>query len=210
MICTLAEIKTALGISDTSEDAFLTRQGQLVSDAIEAYCKRRFLTGTYTQTFYADEHEPSKELVLAAFPVASITSVTVDNVVMDSSEYRLNPAAGILIRPYGWHRCTKTVVVYAAGYAQGSIPSNVKEVVYNVVGERRSKKNAGIDLNFGSDVQRISIPGTISVDFDYTLANNDRTTPFGSIIGNYLNVLDFYRSDRAVVGAGRLEYVAVS
>ena len=87
------------------------------------------------------------------------------------------------------------------------MPTTIQYVVKAIVEERYNKKLSGVSLNFGSDVQRISIPGTISIDFDYTLTSNDRVNAFGNLLGSYLNLLDFYRSERAILGASRLNYV---
>ena len=101
----------------------------------------------------------------------------------------------------------ETVIEYDAGYA--TIPSAILSVLDSLVGERYNKKSSGVDLNFGSDVQRISIPGTISLDFDYSLSNNERKSAYGSILGNNANILDDWRSDRAVLGSDKLIYVEV-
>ena len=75
------------------------------------------------------------------------------------------------------------------------------------MGERYNKKSSGVDLNFGSDVQRVSIPGAISIDFDYSLSNNERKSAYGVILGSNSNILDDWRSERSVIGSGKLEYV---
>ena len=68
-----------------------------------------------------------------------------------------------------------------------------------VVDERNNKIN-NIAPNFGSNVQRLSIPGTMSIDFDYTLQANERSSSFGMFLGNYINVVDYYRSERVAIG----------
>ena len=203
MIASLDEIKTYLGITASDQDDFLTEQGQIVSDAIEAYCRRKFESTAYTQTFYRSENLTSKKMSLFMFPVISIASIEEDEVALTG--YRIHKPSGIVVRETGLFFCAEeTVVTYTAGYA--TVPLLLKNVVYQVVGERYTKRISGVGLNFGSDVQRISIPGTISIDFDYSLSNNDRTTAFGGIIGNYLNQLDYFRSERALSGTDKLSY----
>jgi hypothetical protein len=99
----------------------------------------------------------------------------------------------------------ETVILYDAGYE--TLPSTIQSVLDSVVQERYNKNTSGVDLNFGSDVQRISIPGAISIDFDYSLNNNDRKSAFGVILGANLNILDPYRSERAILGESKLIYV---
>lgn len=209
MIVTLAEMKTYLGLSGTTYDAFLTEQLQLISDAVEAYCRRVFKEGDYVQTFYRDENETTKRLFPFHWPVTAVESIFEDSVELDDASYRVNKPTGIITRPYGAFFCAvETVVTYSAGYE--TVPSPVVNVVKTCVEERYNKKISGVDLNFGSDVQRISIPGAISIDFDYSLNNNDRKNTLGLLLGANLNVLDLYRNDRAIVSSDRLVYVEVA
>lgn len=61
-------------------------------------------------------------LILNRFPVASIASVTLDDTVIDASEYRLDPGTGLLHRldasgyPSCWWFSKAAVIVYDAGY----------------------------------------------------------------------------------------------
>lgn len=206
MLDSLANVKARLGITTSDYDTFLTQQITLISDVIEAYCRRKFLTDDYIQTFYSSDYSLKKQLELYHFPVTAVTSVEQDAVVLNPTDYRLHQPTGILTNKSSSFFCSEeTVVEYTAGYA--ICPSPILAVLDALVGERYNKKAAGVDLNFGSDVQRISIPGAISIDFDYTLANNDRKSAYGTIIGNYANVLDDWRSERSVIGSGKLEYV---
>lgn len=206
MLVTLNEIKSYLGITNTTYDSFLTQQGTLVSNIIEAYCRRTFSLGSYVQTFYSDENRPAKTITPYHFPVTEVDSIVEDDVELDSTLYRLHKPTGIITQPYGsFFFARETVVTYTAGYA--NIPDAIKSVVFSIVQERYNKKTSGIDLNFGSDVQRISIPGAISIDFDYSLSNNERKSAFGSILGSQVNVLDYFRSERAIIGSDKLEYI---
>lgn len=210
MLDTLSNVKARLGITDTEYDTFLTQQIHLVSDAIEGYCGRKFAAATYDQTFYRNETKTSSIAELFHYPLNSVASITEDGVVRDSSEYRLNKPSGrvILKSSYGYFfGAEETVIRYNAGYA--TIPSIILSVLDSVVQERYNKKTSGVDLNFGSDVQRISVPGAISIDFDYTLNNNERKSAYGTIIGSNANLLDPYRSERAVLGTLKMNYVEV-
>ncbi len=208
MLDTLANVKSRLGITGTENDSFLTAQIEMVSDSIEAYCRRVFTEADYVQTFYRGDYQPCGLLELFHYPVSAVASVVEDGSTLDASLYRLHQPTGRLIRPSGvFFYALQTVVTYTSGLAD--VPSPVLSVLDSVVQERYNKKTSGVDLNFGSDVQRISIPGVMSIDFDYTLNNNDRKSTFGVILGNNLNILDYYRSDRAVLGNGKLSYVVV-
>ena len=212
MLVSLADMKAYLGIGDNSQDAFLTFQIELVSEAIEGYCNRKFEQNSYTQTFYTQQFEQYPITIpLFHYPVDSITSIVEKSVISDPGvaveDYVVHSPTGKLTKMFGRFFCQGSIleVVYDAGYA--TIPILIQNVVYGVVQERYNKKVNGVDLNFGTDVQRISIPGTISIDFDYSLNNNERKTHFGQILGSYVNTLDSFRSERSVVGDLRVSYV---
>lgn len=205
MLLTLDYMKGYLGIPtlDTSNDAFLTEQCEIVSDAVEMYCQRVFKEKTWKETVHGPELRNLTKYRLYQFPVTTVTSVKInggdplDDVILYKS-------AGIISRNKGF--CLKAddvmEITYTAGFS--TIPPIIRSVVMSVVAERYNKKKAGIDLSFGSDVQRVSIPGVISIDYDYSLTSNDEKTLLGSILGNHLNALTLFRSERSVLGSGEL------
>lgn len=206
MLDSLANVKSRLGISGTTYDTFLTQQIQMISDVIERYCRRKFLATEYQQTFYPEDNRSSTLMTLYHYPVIEVASITQDEVAMEDSFFRLNKDTGIIRNLVGqFFTYDETVVTYTAGYA--TCPAPVLEVLDGIIQERYNKKVAGIGLNFGSDVQRISIPGTISIDFDYSLESNTRKSAYGAILGNYANILDDWRSERAVIGNDKLTYL---
>lgn len=208
MLDTLSNVKSRLGIAVNTHDDFLTQQIQLVSDVIEAYCRRKFIRANYKQTFYGDEIPATRGFYLFHYPVSSILSFKEDTQEATAEDYRLHSQTGHIRGTFGrsfFHAYSVTEVEYTAGYE--TCPSPVLAVLDSIVQERYNKKTSGVDLNFGSDVQRISIPGAISIDFDYTLTSNERKSAYGTILGNNANILDDWRSERAVIGSGKLEYM---
>jgi len=211
MLVSLDDMKAYLGIpsGNTSNDVFLTQQIQTISEAIENYCGRKFESATYTQLFYKDDYIqrdlPRDTLTMYHFPLISVNTIkskqTEADVGTDITNYRVHkPTAKITNKDYfDMFSFSEIVEVnYTAGYA--SIPFVIQNCVYSLVQERYNKKSNGIDLNFGSDVQSISIPGTISIAYDYSLNDNERKNAFGAILGKYVNTLDFYRSERTLLG----------
>jgi hypothetical protein len=145
-------------------------------------------------------------MTLFHYPLISVDSITEDGVVLGAEKYRVHKDSGIVLHLDGvFLGAEETIVAYTAGYA--AVPSPILSVLDSIVQERYNKKMSGVDLNFGSDVQRISIPGAIAIDFDYSLSNNNRSTPFGVVLGSNINILDYYRSDRVLLGHGKLVYV---
>lgn len=227
MLVTLDEMKTYLGIEliDTTYDAFLTEQITIISAAIENYCGRKFNEASYTQTYYRSDFydgDSIDSLFLYHYPLTTITSVKeierssgVDTeTVLTAEDYRAHYESGEfrrlcegLVRT--WFNClsqnSRIEIAFDAGYA--TIPYELRSVTYSLVEERYNKKVNGVELNFGNDVQQVSIPGTISISYDYTLQSNERKNAFGMLIGNYANVLDFFRSERSVIGTIKDNYV---
>lgn len=196
---------TTARIEVLTYDAFLTEQIQILSDSVEGYCGRKFLAADYVQTFYADDFRQAlKELPLFHYPLNSVASLTEDT--FPTTDYRMHKPSATLTHNNLFFICSREIVVtYNAGYT--TLPSEIRSVIYSLIEQSYNRKLSGVPLNFGSDVQRISIPGTISVDFDFSLNTNERKNKYGTILGSYLNVLDAFRSERVVIGSGRLAYV---
>lgn len=214
-IITLQELKDYVGEATATYDDFLTDQIALIQAAMEGYCGRKFDEATYTQTYYRDFNTQLSVPKIWAFhyPVTSITSITEDTLV-DAADYLLKPENGQIRkmdddRASIWFKDDKKITaIYVAGYAAGTAPRDLQQVIYAIGSENYNKKVAGVDINFGSNVQRISIAGVMSIDFDYTLESNQRSSAYGMILGDWANVLDNYRSERVLTGEIFENYVS--
>lgn len=216
MLVSLADMKTHLGITDATYDTFLNTQLTEVSDIVENYCGRVFSEASYIQTFYRDDFDDQKPRTIPLFhyPLTTLTYVKegseTSGVFTENTEIttdiRQQKPLGKITLPEGFFGYDEVLQVsYDAGYA--TIPSAIQVAVKSIVEEKYNKYVSGVGLNFGSDVQSIAIPGTISVTFDYTLQQNQRSNAYGTVIGAYTNILDQWRSSRTVVGQGRITYV---
>lgn len=208
----VSKIKEQLNITDDTYDAFLKEQEAVISESIEGYCGRKFLLASYTQTFYKKDYDAGvQELSLFHYPMVSVDTIVQadkDGDILDitDDDVILQYPKGLLYyRPGFFSRGDRLAVSYSAGFEK--VPAPVRNVFYAIIEERYNKKISNVALNFGSDVQRISIPGTISIDFDYSLQANERKTAYGTILGNYVNILDSYRSERTIIGSGVISYV---
>jgi uncharacterized phiE125 gp8 family phage protein len=123
-LTTLAEAKAYLRITETSEDSLIESLINAVSDQIENYCRRKLKEQTYTDEEYDGTNSAS--LLLSQFPVSSITSVKIDDVLIDSSEYKLRKSTGILIRKNStWPKDIMNIkVTYVSGY--NPVPSDLE------------------------------------------------------------------------------------
>lgn len=214
MLITLAEIKDYLSISGTSDDTFLQSQISLFSQAISYYCRRNFEAANYVQKFYREDFDrnslPIKDLYLAEYPLNSVAQVLIGTEVVDPSEYRFSSKYGKLTFVRGKEKYFGSYDMIQVEYNSGmtTIPDVLKDVCYSLISERYSKKKTGAQLSFGSDVQQVSIPGVMSISYDYTLSSNERSSSFGTLLGNHVNILDYFRSERQAIGPGRIEVVS--
>lgn len=121
-IHTLAEVKAQLGLTDATDDAALTVWLNGLEGRFDVHCRRRFLVGSETEYFDGDHWQ----LPLHRFPVASITSVHVDDervygadTLLGSGEYVLNARQGLLSYGSGttrWPAGLQAIkVVYTGG-----------------------------------------------------------------------------------------------
>lgn len=227
-LLTLTEIKDYLGETTTDHDAFLNQQNDLFSSAIENYCGRKFVDTSYTQTLYYSDFAADvgiSRIYLYHYPFTTITAIRAisrvngidTTTVLTSEDYRSQDKKGSIQRtcegrPVNWFVYDglstngRYEIDFNAGYTD--TPLEIKDAMLSLIEERYNRKKSGIALNFGNDVQNISIPGTISIAFDYTLQNNERKNKFGVLLGSYLNVFDFWRSERALIGEIKENYVS--
>lgn len=231
MLVSLGDMKTYLGETGATFDAFLTQQITVVSDAIEGYTARVFASTAYVQTYYYQDYTDDfarRYLYSFHYPLTAITQIQEiekdddgnDTVTatLTANEFLFKPETGKIYKTeangtrLNWFQCRATnsriEVSYNAGFA--TTPTPVEQVVYDLVEQQYNKKKAGVAINFGKGVQRISVPGVMSLDFDYTLTSNERKSKFGMILGDHGNVLDQYASERSLGGLGEIRENYVS
>lgn len=149
-LLTLAEMKAALGITDSSSDAALTTLGLQISDLIARECKvpaegvapptlrKETLVETFRQTVRVNP------LILARRFVDTITSVVEDGVTLTTADYETDKAAGLTTRldSSGGVVCwpaVKIVVTYSCGFE--TVPELLKLAAITVLREQWSAKS---------------------------------------------------------------------
>lgn len=121
-LVTLDRVKAEFSITTSANDAILNSKIDEATSDIEMHLRRDLSRATVSQTFWSDGDHCANCLSLERYPAPSITSVTVDDVEVDASEYRLDGDAGLLYRldssgyPCVWIWCKSIVVIYAGGY----------------------------------------------------------------------------------------------
>jgi Phage gp6-like head-tail connector protein len=134
LLTTLDRVKRELNIANDASDEILEDKIAEASSDIAQAIPQRLPREDVRETFWHDEgahhwHTPHHHgnpsqttLFLRRTPAVKIDSVTVDDIAIDPSEFRLDPDAGLLDRvssdgiPCAWFFCKSVVVAYAAGF----------------------------------------------------------------------------------------------
>jgi hypothetical protein len=134
---------------DYSKDRILERFVNSTSDMVSKYCNRKFIADTYTEYYRG---LGSTRIVLNQYPINKITSVKVNSAAYTAGiDYvtadRTYLDRGFLVRESGWtwygyetglvRELTAPVdnveVVYSAGYTLSNLPSDIEDVVIDMV-----------------------------------------------------------------------------
>lgn len=119
-LTTVDRVKLELSITTDASDALLGIKINEASSDIEAHLSRTLAYAGLTQTFWGEG--TADYLILDRAPVGSIVSVTLDDDLVDSDEYRLDADSGILYRldssgyPCTWYWCKSVIIVFTGGY----------------------------------------------------------------------------------------------
>jgi uncharacterized phiE125 gp8 family phage protein len=170
---TLANVKARLGITTSADDTLLGLLQDAADVAVEQYCDRDFVGGTYTEY-----HTGGTEFIhLRNYPVASVTSVKVDatrnfgaETVVAATDYVVHSDRGVIQSAAGvfvpspaaglvntdtrtWTRGPRVIqVVYAT--ATGQVPAAVKEAYARLVGHGYRRVKTDQASNFQNVAQQ--------------------------------------------------------
>lgn len=134
-LISLDDLKLALGITGTAEDAQLQAMITFHSRIIAEYCDRRFGLAEAMETFTFDRGEvmPLRgALVLSLYPVAEIIEVST------GADYEIDPVTGRLWHSTGYWS-GPVLVNYSGGYdLPEAAPARLQKAVIEAVYEGRT------------------------------------------------------------------------
>jgi uncharacterized phiE125 gp8 family phage protein len=168
---TLANVKTRLGISGSSDDTLL---GLLMDSAdawIANYTGRDFVGGTFTEYFPGG----LELLVLANFPVTGVTSVKIDpagsfgsETLIAATSYAVHSERGVIQSKVGrFGSCAPRAVQVVYTTATSSVPNDVKEAYARLVGHWYTHVKTQVAATFQNiDVQKF---GDVTTDYQLTM-----------------------------------------
>jgi hypothetical protein len=147
-LISLADLKLALRITGTTEDAALQAAITFQSRIIADYCDRRFGLAQATETFTLDHYESMltrQALTLSLYPVVEVTDVSIAG--MTETDYDFDPASGRLwpwktgvnVYPFGYWGSTPIAVTYSGGYSLPTdAPARLQRAVIDAVNAGRT------------------------------------------------------------------------
>lgn len=200
-LTTRATAKTRLEITDTSEDYYLDALLAGVSSVISTYLNivpasdgtRTLGRETLVHTFRNISGTGLKSIMLARYPVTSITSVYEDGVLTDPTLYEVDGATGIVTKldsagdPTRW--CfRKCVVTFVAGWklpgdTGRTLPQDIEEAALDLIKAVRASRTRDPSLRSENILSGL---------YSYTLFDSSSSTQ--SIPASIATVLDGYRN----------------
>jgi len=182
MLVTRDNLKTFLGITDSSKDALLDLLNDQVSAMVEKKCGRTFDETVYTDEEYDGTSE--KKLVLKQFPVTATTTFKLERnwatdnsddwEEIDTDDYWVDNNEGIVTKLTEFLAGKQNYrATYSAGY--GTIPYDLQYVVMQSIGLFLNKRRA-------SGLKSETL-GDHTVVFEGIIAEND----------NLYNMISDYR-----------------
>ena len=138
-LISLADLKLALGIEGTTEDAALQAAITMQSRIFAEYCDRRFGLAEVRETFTFDRNEtmlPRQALTLSLYPVVEVIEVSTAGAT--AADYEFDPASGRLWTGGCWAE-TVVAVLYSGGYdLPEQSPARLQQAVIQAVNEGRT------------------------------------------------------------------------
>lgn len=124
-LTTLDAVKGYLKINydQFTDDETLEELINACSTAIENYCRRKFKVQSHDEEY---DGTGKKYLLLEQYPVTTITSVSINGVLLHPTEYKVKKSNGLLLRTNGfWPVGDINInVVYTAGLSE--IPADLE------------------------------------------------------------------------------------
>lgn len=137
-LISLADLKLALGITGSADDATLQAAITFQSRIIAEYCNRRFGRAEAQETFIFDRGEiiPARvALTLSLYPVAEVIEISTAGAT--AADYELDPVSGRLWTDGGW--TDRVEVIYSGGYdLPEEAPARLAKAIIETVNEGRT------------------------------------------------------------------------
>ena len=134
-LTTLANVKQWLGVTSSTDDAFLGRLISFASAFVQNYINRNILIASYSEIY---DGKGGYALMLPNYPITAVSSLTIDGVSIPAassplvSGYTFN-SARITLNGYRFNSGYDNVAInYTAGFA--TVPLDLEQAVIEIIG----------------------------------------------------------------------------
>jgi len=197
-LITLADLKTALGIVDTTQDAELNRLINVYSQAIENYTERQMCETDREVVYIPRSTCHMRKMQVPQWPIITVTSLMIDGIEITDAEYAVNDLTGYIypLRGDGWTINSYAHLEYSSGYAP--IPADLQNVMISLCG---SALNSGASTGDVGPLKSMRVEGAVTEQYYDARESTTSTasTSGAEDIGKFYSVLDYYRGERAFV-----------
>jgi uncharacterized phiE125 gp8 family phage protein len=141
-LVTLAQAKTQLKITGSSEDTFLESLVNRASEKAKKYCGRNFITDDFVE-FYDGTGEDF--IIVRNYPIISLTSLYDDPLRLFGADTQISIASDVLLDPGPgiirlWNQRNFFIrgkanvrVSYSGGYEDDTVPYDLQEAVLTMI-----------------------------------------------------------------------------
>lgn len=178
-LTTLANAKSWLGITGSTDDAMLTRLVSMASAWVVAHINRQILTASYTTTFNGNGGDT---MLMPNTPITAVTAVTIDGVVIPAQTTVGTPGFtfdgnAVYLIGYTFTQFKANVVIsYTAGY--DTTPLDVEQATLELVEYRYTARSHPSQKSVGMAGQTTAfITDDIPAYVKAMLANYRRVAP---------------------------------
>lgn len=188
----LDSLKLFVGITDTAQDAELTRALNAAGPAVESYLDRVIASREVIQQF------PGYfgTVMLHNAPVTGTPAVTLNGVSNTSYSVYHSGTMAYLTRtgqprdaPIDWRQFDQVDVTYTAGWIE--LPSDMATAIVYVASGLFASEGTGVSPSGGGDVSRMSINDVGSIS--YATGADTGLAPWGVIPSTAAEMLSRYR-----------------
>lgn len=183
LLCSLDDLKTWLGVTGTGQDGMLTRLITAASAFIESWLSRTVAVTDYTET---RDGNNTMRLMLRHYPVAAITSVSIDGVAIGAAGSAIENGyvfddKQVLLRGYRFtHGYQNVTIVYSAGLssnAPNDVPGDLQQACIELAALKyRRRMNEG---NSSKSIQGETV----------AFVTADMPKPVATLLSQYRNVV---------------------
>jgi len=178
----LATVKNHLGVADNSKDAELLVEIELINEAFNNFCNRKFERQVHNASVPIGPLESS--VFLPNYPIVNVTKFEINNI---PQSYIIGNEGELIADSSRFNR-GMAAITYEAGYDEADLPKLIKSVFLTIIKQRYEKMLNNEEFENVDGISQISITGVATVKY-----KDNQNESLDSILDGYQDVLERYR-----------------